>query len=86
MASGDVKEDNKDDRYNLIIAYISREFNMSVNDILNLTYGQLSGLLDATLNNEEDEEKIKYTFNEDGDMVFETESDFMEYMKDRGLV
>lgn len=75
----------EDENYNVVIAYLLKEYGLGIDDVLMMTYKQLSGIFDSTVNYE-DEEEVPHEVDENGDMVFESDADLMAFLSQRGLM
>ena len=74
------------ENYNVVIAYLLKEYGLGIDDVLMMTYKQLSGIFESTVNYEDEEKEIPHEVDKNGDMVFESDADLMAFLSQRGLM
>lgn len=79
-------ETGENESYNVVIAYLLKEYGLGIDDVLMMTYKQLSGIFDSTVNYEDEEKEVPREVDENGDMVFESDADLMAFLSQRGLM
>lgn len=79
-------ETGESENYNVVIAYLLKEYGLKIDDVLMMTYKQLSGIFDSTVNYEDEEKEVPHEVDENGDMVFENDADLMAFLSQRGLM
>lgn len=79
-------EAGENENYNVVIAYLLKEYGLGIDDVLMMTYKQLSGIFDSTVNYEDEEKEIPHEVDKNADMVFESDADLMAFLSQRGLM